>query len=161
MPNWCTNKLIIRGTQKQREEFKTKYCELVEVSWSDEKIWVLDLNKVIPEPRTIEECPKEYVIHNKEEAEQRHLGYDETYERKWFDWYRYHCDKWGCKWNAEPYDSKDKKTSFTIWFDTPWGPPYKVIAKLMRDNPKLKITGRCDEPNMDLHMKFNYEDLND
>lgn len=160
MPNWCHNKIIIRGSKKQREEFKEKYCELVNIPYHDEKIWSLDFNKVIPEPKTIKECPKKYLIRNAEEAEKRHLEYDESNERKWFDWYQYHCDNWGCKWEGDPDNSEECESSLTIKFYTPWGPPYKIISKLIKDNPELKITGRFDEPNMDLHMSFSYKTWN-
>lgn len=158
MPNWCENKILIRGTKQQRKEFKAKYCKLVKVDWRDKEIWALDFNKVIPQPKSIEECPEEFIIHNEEEARKEFLNYDENNERRWFNWYRWACHNWGTKWNASPYDSRETDVCLTLWFDTPWSPPDPIISKLILDNYDLKITGRYDEPNMDIHGWYTYKD---
>lgn len=157
MPNWCNNILRIRGTKKQREEFKAKYCELVKVDWRENEILMIDFNKVIPEPETIEDCPEKYLIRNKEDADRAHLAWDENNPRRWFNWYKFRRDKWFCKWPGDPYDSTESKTMLRLDFDTPWGPPLGIIAKLIKDHPELKISGRFDEPNMDLHGSYTYK----
>lgn len=87
--------------------------------------WVMDFNKIIPEPRTIEECPDDYII---ESAKEAHIQEDE--ERPWFDWYRWHRDYWGVKWPAYDGYSIIGKSYIEFVFSTPWNLAYPVIHKL-------------------------------
>lgn len=157
MPNWCSNILVIRGTKQQRENFKNKYCELVKVGWNDKEVLSISFNKVIPEPTSIEECPEEYILRTKEDARREHLEWDENNPRKWFNWYKFHCNKWGCKWDCDPSNAEETDTALKLHFATPWGPPYGIIVKFIEDNSGLKISGRFDEPNMDLHGSYTYK----
>ena len=157
MPNWCNNVMIIRGNKKQREEFKDKYCRLVKSEWEDKDILTLDFNKVIPQPKTIEECPEKYIIHNEEEARKEFLSWDENNERRWFNWYKFNCNEWGCKWNSSACDSIETKTTLRLIFDTPWGPPYNIIGKLIQNHPELKISGRYTEEGMEIYGSYNYK----
>lgn len=56
------------------------------------------------------------------------------------DWYEWHCQNWGCKWNAsdtsinEPY-SIDGVEFVDIQFSTPWGPPAGWIETLSKEIP--------------------------
>lgn len=161
MPNWCMNTLVVRGTKKQREEFKTKYCSLIKKEYSDHEVLSLDFDKIIPEPRTINECPEKYILHNKEEARKDCLGWDESDPRKWFNWYRWRLNNWGVKWNCDPYAHKETQTGLWLCFDTAWGPPIGVIRRLIIDNYNLKIKCSFDEPGMDIHGLISYEDFDE
>ena len=44
--------------------------------------YVIDFNKIIPEPTTIEECPEDCRVKSAKEA---HISEDEA--RPWFNWY--------------------------------------------------------------------------
>ena len=159
MPNYCENLLIIRGSKKQREEFKKKYCEKVHLEYSNKDVISLIFENVIPEPKTIEECPEAYVIHNAEEARQHCLSWEENDERRWFNWYNWRRNYWQTKWEGLPVHSEETKTSLRLWFDTAWTPPIGVIRKLILDNYNLKIVCKFDEPGMDIHGKIMYSDF--
>lgn len=158
MPNWNENYMIIRGSKEQREEFKKKYCSLVKNQWFDREILTLDFDKVIPQPKTREECPEEYIIHNETDAKKNHLSFDKKDPKNWFNWYKWRIDNWSTKWEANPIDSGETKTSLWIMFDTAWAPPENIIEKLIIDNYDLKITCRYNEPGMQLNGRYSYLD---
>lgn len=85
----------------------------------------IDFNKIIPEPRTIEECPKDCIV---ESAKEAHIEEDE--ERPWFDWYNFHCKYWGTKWNAYDCYTKIGKSYIQFVFETAWAPPIPIIESL-------------------------------
>lgn len=161
MPNFCMNVLTVRGTKKQREEFKAKYCSLVKKEYSDREVLWLDFDKIIPQPKTINECPEKYILHNEEEARKDYLGWDESNPRKWFNWYRWRLNNWGTKWNCDPYDYKENKSGLWLCFDTAWTPPMNIIRRLIIDNYDLKIKCSFDEPGMDIHGCISYEDFDE
>lgn len=83
----------------------------------------IDFDKIIPEPKEESECPDEFKV-NKDS----HVM--EYKDRPWFDWYTWHNEFWGTKWNA--YDSYTvvNKSSITFVFSTAWSMPYPVIKRL-------------------------------
>lgn len=72
MPNWCQNTLSIKGTKEQIVDFNKRYLPNGTFSFEN----------IIPSPQTIEECPEDYIIHNEEEANKHHLGWDPTQPKK-------------------------------------------------------------------------------
>lgn len=83
----------------------------------------IDFNKIIPEPKEKSECPEDCLRDDKDcvEADK---------DRPWFDWYTWHNEYWGTKWNA--YDSYTivNKSSIIFVFSTAWSMPYPVIRQL-------------------------------
>lgn len=88
---------------------------------------IIDFDKIIPEPRTEEDCPEECKV-NKDS----HIMSDET--RPWFDWYEFHTKYWGTKWNAYDGYVIIKPSSITFVFSTAWSSPAAIL-------PKLKLLG--------------------
>lgn len=125
MPNWCTNTLTVIGTKKELDRFKKRY--LLENG-------SLDFDKIIPEPRKIEDCPKGCIV-----DENSHI---EIYaDRPWFDWYRWHCFYWDTKWNAcDTIEIESDDDHLVLRFDTAWDAPVKVIEALQSQNPSLWIS---------------------
>lgn len=128
MPNWCENKLTVRGTKEALNKFLTE-CFSVD-SYGDK---YLDFNKIIPEPLVPQDCESLYII---PQGENINLAFDD--ERTWFNWYSWHCNKWGTKWNSahcficEPEDIlRESLTEISIWFDTAWSPCRPIINKLI------------------------------
>lgn len=55
--------------------------------------YIIDFDKIIPEPREESECPEGCI-----RTEEDHVGADP--DKPWFNWYKWHCAYWGTKWNA-------------------------------------------------------------
>lgn len=133
MPNWCESKLTVKGLRQDVSTFLTSHVI------GD----AFDFNTIIPEPATEADCPDKYHIPDEKVAKAKGLGWDENDDRRWFDWYSFHIDKWGTKWNACNSSihlefSRDKG-ELTIWFDTAWSPAILIIEALMVLYPNLEI----------------------
>lgn len=91
---------------------------------------VFDFDKIIPEPRSESECPKDCLVNKDSHVKM----YD---DRPWFDWYTWHNKYWDTKWNA--YDSYVKigRSTITFVFSTAWNAPYKVYEQLHKKYPEL------------------------
>ena len=133
MPNYCQNKLIIRGKNKDIASFVSSYLALQ---------GGFSFNSFIPEPTSKSECPSAYLIVDKNDANVRRLVYGEDYPKNWFDWYSWHCDKWGTKWDVCScnYNVSKNYNLVTIWFDTAWSPSVPVVEKMIEMFPNLNIT---------------------
>ena len=91
--------------------------------------YIIDFNKIIPEPRTIEECDSKYVF-SKEKIESGYTGVECTDDRVWFDWYEWHCAYWGTKWGAYDCYTIIGKSFIQFVFSTAWSLAYPVMKKL-------------------------------
>ena len=84
---------------------------------------------ILLSPKTIEECPQQYIIN------------DETSicvdgDRPWFNWYNWNCDNWGVKWDAcSPYIEEN-----SIGFDSPWTKPSQEIFQGIADKFEVEFT---------------------
>ena len=119
MPNWTTNYVTMKGIGKEKKLFTCNN---------------FDFNKIIPEPKTKEECLDKYGNKYIDEGD-KHLQHNEDDE--WFDWYSWHCDYWGTKWNAcETNIDSDDEVSF--W--TAWAEPDKIWIALSKMYPDREIS---------------------
>lgn len=127
MPNWINNELCIRGNKREDiDNFVKKY-------FTENNF---DFNKIIPEPSSKEDCPKEYICDCKERC------IEDTRGGNWFNWYDFRCDKWGTKWNACETRSEASEDGLTldIYFSTAWTAPLPIFRELKKQNPNLRIT---------------------
>ena len=85
--------------------------------------YAIDFNKIIPEPETEDECPDEYKV-NKSSSIER------LKDRPWFNWYKWHIDHWGTKWDAYDCYTKIGKSYIQFVFSTAWTAPMPIIYKL-------------------------------
>jgi hypothetical protein len=80
------------------------------------KATALDFRKLLP-------CPHDATMHT---------------DDLWYNWRMSH---WGCKWTA--YDTRITENTrtggFSASFETPWSPPYGLLAYLTREYPGLQI----------------------
>ena len=145
MPNWVTTEIKIRGKAEDLAAFVKKHIVTQKYDGGSSED-ILDFETVIPSPKTVEECPAEYVMMDAEEAKERHLGWDDNNPTNWFDWYHWNINNWGTKWNASntSYPEVDSilaqgSTEIEIWLDTAWSPAMPVYEKLQKMYPNLKI----------------------
>ena len=140
MPNWCENKLTIDSKNSlDLHVFVEKYLTI-----KPDGSYTFDFNKVIPEPETLEECPKRYILNDDNHYLQLREG------KAWFNWYDWHCAKWGSKWNAHDVDVivDFDACSLTIFYMTAWSPSIPVVQKLMSKNKSLTFRYYYYEPGM-------------
>jgi len=119
MPNHTINNVHMKGIAKKRL-----------YSYNDRGEKYFDFNKLVPEPATREECPANYIDNGS-----RCLQHDD--DKSWFNWYDWHCDFWGTKWNS--YEFSNCLTDDEIVFWTAWTEPYPIWKALSKKYPKEKI----------------------
>lgn len=89
--------------------------------------FVIDFDKIIPEPRTIEDCSPEFIIPEEKRAKP---GLEITDDRHWFNWYDWRVHFWGTKWRAYDAYTKIGKSYIVFVFNTAWSYPEPIIDKL-------------------------------
>ena len=90
----------------------------------------IDFDKIIPEPRTKEECPEDCLI-----TPDSHVSIDD--ERPWFDWYAWRTKYWDTKWNAYSAYTKINKSSVQFVFNTAWSAPAAIYSQLVKMFPDV------------------------
>lgn len=91
----------------------------------DHPDYIMDFNKIIPEPRTIEECPESCI-----RTESSYV--EEDTERPWFDWYKWRIHHWDTKWGAYDGYTEQGNTFLTFVFSTAWSLALPIMEKLTR-----------------------------
>lgn len=136
MPNWCDNSVTIR------HDDPAKLLELKQAVM--EKRF---LASIIPVPAALfenikgspddEELEAQRVA--KEEANKTLYGYG--------NWYDFCVNKWGTKWDVEPYNEPvlDGNT-LKFGFASAWSPPIGVYEKLYEQG--FGVTAHYNEPGM-------------
>ena len=147
MPNWCDNRLTLRGEP-------TKMAELHEAMLNNKFF-----NTVIPVPdeltdnRTTTHGGDDKAALDKLRAEMlAKYGYE--------SWYSFCCAKWGTKWDAEmnsPDLTQDGNESvIDAYFDTAWAPPIGIYDELTRQG--FKVTAYFYEPGMSFCGRYTSDD---
>lgn len=138
MPNWVENQLrISASTKKELAKIKAKlfnadgdlsYAVLVPENTDDERWWV---------------DPKK---HGLSDVNAREDG-------KVFNWFDYHCTKWGCKWDVNPGEVtvEESGTELSISFTSPWSAPVHWFDTLVETFPEADIDLRAIDPAMDYY----------
>ena len=130
MPNWCMNKLSVKGKKKQISEFKKK----AKGESSD-----LSMDNFFPTPRELLEKDRQETENNKPQS---------------LDWYKWRLHHWGCKWDirAELVDQKEDELDYS--FDSPWSPPVEFILNVSTLYKRLNFNLEYDEPGNDFAGKL-------
>lgn len=120
MPNWVYNTIEFLGDKKTVTEIIKKHLVKGE----------FDFDTIIPEPRKIEDCPKHCIATPSS-------GITEEPGRPWFNWYNWHCEFWGTKWNA--CETKTNLREQKVEFDTAWAEPGPVFIALSKMYPDIEF----------------------
>ena len=118
MPNWCSNRVFIDGSQEELDRFDD-YVGTDKARFQ--------LNKIIPMPENIYQG-------DLGEKEKRKYG-----DKNWYDW---SYQNWGTKWEIDPLSIEIEDSGpdlVTYSFETAWGPPFHVYNHLVKEFPKLNI----------------------
>lgn len=122
MPNWTYNILRVEKGD----------CDLRMYGTTDEDGKMrFDFDKIVPQPRSATECALKYGSQYLDTGN-KHLQH--TDEDAWFDWYGWHCDFWGTKWNA--CDSYIEDDGQTVSFDTAWTEPEPIWKAISKAHPE-------------------------
>ena len=118
MPNWCENKLVVRGEEKDM----AKFLEVI-----NEKVTLSDTNRLQDILNAFYPIPEE----EKED---------------WYRWNTKHWGtKWDVEcWEAATIEDDYVELSF----DSAWAPPIAWLEKVAKKYPKLKFSLKYDEPGM-------------
>lgn len=108
-------KNIVRFGGKQEDIDK-----LLAYIHDDKEDLPITFDKIIPRPKTAEECPKEYLLN-----ENSHIEIDKDYP--FLDWLEWQIANWNTKWDA--YDQYFANPKMLIFF-TANSFPAKVLTKL-------------------------------
>lgn len=132
MPNWVYHKVLIEGTNEVIKNIISKYFT------KKDSGYYLDFNLVIPQPKSVEDCPDKYVRKDKINEPPTELD-----ERPWFDWYNWNCDNWGTKWNTNREDTNIYVSDglIEIYLSTAWSPATNIFEKILKDNTGISISG--------------------
>jgi hypothetical protein len=157
MPNHITNILTITGDEQEVQK-----C-LAEIKGQNEDQFI-DFNTFAPMPKELENTQAPAKIISQEEydkQEARIANSDLTDIEKQFgfsrgitkemskrfkeefgadNWYDWHLQNWGTKWNA--YDQISEEGDNVITFDTAWSTPFDAIQTLSTKYPTLSFNVR-------------------
>lgn len=122
MPNHV--KTVVKISKLKREEKMDLLNRLCRKDPDDPLGYYFDFNKLIPEPKTIEECPNDCI-----RTEKSCIEPDE--DKPWFDWYAWRSKYWHTKWNTYSAYTIIKNASIHFVFNTAWSPATPVFEKLL------------------------------
>ena len=124
MPNHVRN--VVKISKIKPEEIDM-VLDMIATTLDDptfpDKQYMIDFDKIIPEPKDESECPDEYKVNKESRVEL-------LKDKPWFDWYKWHIDHWGTKWGAYDCYTKIGKTWIMLVFSTAWTAPMPIIYKL-------------------------------
>lgn len=122
MPNWCSNELIIQGTEAQVKSVQ-KYLDIEEGHW--------DFNKIVP-------CPPELLDSKAPLPKDVSDANVEKYGAP--DWWHWCINNWGTKWsvdiNFEDFDGH----RWVLDFESAWSPPDGVVRHLCDKFPDVDFS---------------------
>ena len=127
MPNWCANKLTIRGPEADVRAFKDRAVghspwsrpeELVNVEPN-----VLNFHSLVPVPDEVLKA---------------------GYKAAGCDWEK---QNWGCKWGAYETRIIDEWEGLVMYeFNTAWSPPMEFMETVAKKRPTLLFVLEYEEP---------------
>lgn len=121
MPNHVRNVLKFKNLKPDEVEFIVNTITIrMDVPTTE---YMISFDKIIPEPRTEDECPEAYKV-NKDSFGSAHP------DKPWFDWYKWRIVHWDTKWCAYNGYTIKGKSYVTFVFNTAWSPPRPIIRRL-------------------------------
>ena len=153
MPNWCYNSLCVSGNKEILADFVSK--TLVPRNMSSEEEYDeshrFTFNILHPLPLALEGTTSPL---------RKLEGEDDTQYKKRMaenvrlygaeDWYRWHIDNWGTKWDASSTCVEElDDNNFDLKFNTAWSPPIDWFEKVIPMYPQLEFDLIFDEESQD------------
>jgi hypothetical protein len=125
MPNWCSNKLMVRGPEAGVDRFKAQATGHSPWLPAGVEPNVLNFHGLLPIPPDILSA---------------------GYEQAGYDWERTH---WGCKWGACEAQVVDEWEGCLHYaFETAWSPPIPLLSAIALQWPTLTFILDYEELSM-------------
>ncbi|TPL94757.1 hypothetical protein [Mesorhizobium sp. B2-3-10] len=140
MPNWCSNELRITPVDDSQEAMKAMGAFITIVNnaakENSEAEWAGLFQQTLPMPAILEGIsappPSDPTSEQKTRIDQ---AIAETGHSNWYDW---HCEKWGTKWDAcELQVNEADEDSIDVYFETAWSPPEAWLVAMREKHPLL------------------------
>ena len=128
MPNHVLNVWKISGIPTK--DMNYVLSKITRVTNDGER--VIDFDLIIPEPRFKRDCPKDCIVNSKSHVQ-------EDKDRPWFNWYNWHINYWGTKWNAYDCYTHIDKDYIEFNFNTAWSFAEPIVNRLAKMGYDLDI----------------------
>lgn len=149
MPNFCENKLTVKGEAAEVERFVSEQHARIEYRERP-----ISFTKSVPMPDHI------YQGGLTQEERERYGA------NNWYDW---SIENWGTKWDATStgeWSAPEGSGIAEIYFETAWAPPIPWLITTSTVYPELEFSLRYEEPGMEFAGDITanngeYEDVED
>lgn len=145
MPNWCSQRLEVRGPSTDVVRFKVS--TQTDKTQGDER----SLNHLFPIPTELLETMKGGYSNDEDgNKKPEQIALEEQQAKNlskygFADWYDWACEKWGTKWGAcDVYENcgvmvstDSKPATYSIHFQSAWSPAVGLIEEISRMYPTL------------------------
>jgi len=118
MPNWCSNKLVVKGNDCNKFYLENRNYENLE------KKQELDFYKSVPKPLDVYDGD---------------IGHQERELYGTNNWYHWNISNLGTKWNVQDSYYEDKIEYIRYFFETAWSPPLPWVLKISQKYPNLSF----------------------
>lgn len=139
MPNWCYNHLQVSGKKEILADFTSK--TIVHAKEDDEYVMKFTFNILHPTPKALEgECSPLRKLEGEDDTQYKERMAENVRLYGAEDWYRWHLDNWGTKWDsAHTYIDTMEDEELIVNFDTAWSPPIDFFHKIFPMYPELRF----------------------
>ena len=122
MPNWCENRLEVRGKEADVDRFAEGFVKN-------------GISAFVPTPKELVEDT------GTEEENMKKYG-----AASWYDW---RLENWGTKWDITDVYTLERDEGYAAFsFDTAWAPPIEAFEKISKMFPGLEFILQYEEPLM-------------
>lgn len=145
MPNWCNNRVVI--SHPDRSKMEALVGAIKEGKFLDHICPVPEDLKITAGFLGETEAQKELERKTAENVEKYGVG----------NWYDFCVNRWGTKWDVDPYDPEDVKIDehgqVEFGFDSAWSPPMGIYEQMVEQGytveatyyePGMAYVGRCE-----------------
>ncbi len=139
MPNWCNNRVVISHEDTQKLE--ALVVAIKEGKFCDHVIPVPEDLKIVAGSVGSDDDPKQIELVRKTAENVQKYGAG--------NWYDFCVNRWGTKWDVDPYDPEDVKiedNTIEFGFDSAWAPPVGIYEELV--NQGFVVEATYYEPGM-------------
>lgn len=172
MPNWCSNSLTVIG---KTQEDVVQFMEAVKAENT-----TLSFDKLVPCPEELKNTTSTFVnsldpVENEKQIRENAKQYNwnlteeklkeqidssnkqsEIYrgniaKHGYKDWYDFHCEEWGTKWDVKAGEPITGEKIAEYSFESAWTPPVPWLVKIARKFPNCKFILEYDEPGINFH----------